>query len=156
MANLFPESYDEETMDVNELVDTTPVGYRPGVAFDLKTGDFVRDGRNRLIDSTGVDSWKQWVLNCIQTERYKYLAYNSDYGVEWEKVRQATSQEEAESIMTRQITEAIMADPYKRTAYIDELDFEWTNPDAVQISATIVGIDDITIDITLYMTKGES
>ena len=156
MANLFPESYDEETMDVNELVDTTPVGYRPGVAFDLKTGDFVRDGRNQLIDSTGVDSWKQWVLNCIQTERYKYLAYNSDYGVEWEKVRQATSQEEAESIMTRQISEAIMADPYKRTAYIDELDFEWTNPDAVQISATIVGIDDITIDITLYMTKGES
>lgn len=156
MANLFPESYDEETMDASELVDTTPVGYRPGVAFDLKTGDFIRDGRNRLLDSTGVESWQSWVMNCIQTARYKHLAYNSDYGVEWDRVFAAPSQDEAESIMTRQITEAIMADPYRRTAYIDELDFEWTNPDAVQITATVVGIDDITIDITLYMTKGET
>ena len=156
MANLFPESYDEETMDVTELVDTTPVGYRPGVAFDLKTGDFVRDGRNQLMESTGVDSWKQWVLNCIQTERYKHLAYNSDYGVEWDKVFGSASHEEAESILTRQISEAIMADPYGRAAYIDEIDFEWTNADSIVISATIVGIDDITIDITLYMTKGES
>lgn len=156
MAYLFPESYDEETMDASELVDTTPVGYRPGVAFDIKTGDFIRDGRNRLLDSTGVESWQSWVMNNIETERYKHLAYNSDYGVEWERVFAAPSQDEAESIMTRQITEAIMADPYGRTAYVDELEFEWTNPDSVQISATIVGIDDITIDITLYMTRGES
>lgn len=156
MANLFPESYDEETMDSSEIADTTPVGYRPGVAFDIKTGDFIRDGRNRLLDSTGVESWQSWIMNCIETERYKHLAYNSDYGVEWDRVFAAPSQDEAESIMIRQITEAIMADPYQRTAYIDELDFEWKTPDAVQITATVVGIDDITIDITLYITKGET
>ena len=160
MANLFPESYDEETMDASELVDTTPVGYRPGVAFDLKTGDFVRDGRNRLLDSTGVESWQSWVMNCIETARYKHLAYNSDYGVEWDRVFQAPSQDEAESIMTRQITEAIMADPYQRTAYIDELDFECPADEVERlselVSTTMSGIVDLRVPLDVDVSSGES
>lgn len=155
-SNLFPEGYASETIAMTELVDFYPIGYRPGVAFDEKTGDFIRDGRNRLLDSTGIESWQEWVKNCVQTERYKHLAYNTDYGVEWDKVFAAESREEAESIMTRQITEAVMADPYGRTAYIDALEYSWTAADSVEVTATIVGIDDITIDITLYITKGES
>jgi hypothetical protein len=31
--------------------------------FDRQTGDFVRDGRNRLLEATGVESWKQWCQN---------------------------------------------------------------------------------------------
>ena len=154
--NLFPIDYEDETVDQDSVDSNQPIGYRPGVSFDEKNGDFVRDGRNQLVDSTGIESWKSWVHNCLMTERYAHMAYNTDFGIEYDKAFAASSREEAESILTRQITEALMADPYERTAYVDTIEFTWTAPDSVQIVATIVGIDDVTIDITAYMTGGDS
>ena len=153
--NLFPEDYEDETIDEESMESDGPVGYQPGLAFDEKTGDFIRDGKNQIMESTGVDSWKSWCMNCLQTQRYAYIAYGTDFGIEYDRVFAAESRAEAESILTRQITDAIMADPYGRTAYIEEIEFTWTAPDAIQIDATIVGIDDITIDITAYITGGE-
>lgn len=154
--NLFPEGYEDEIMEDGELEAEEAIGYKPGVAFDYSTGDFIRDGRNRLLEASGVESWQQWCKNCLQTERYKHLAYSSDFGIELDAVFSAETREEAESILTRQINEAILADPYGRAAYIDGLDIEWTAPDAVQVDLTIVGIDDVTIDVTAYITEGEA
>lgn len=153
--NLFPEDYETETIDDDEVESQGVVGYKPGVAFDAKLGDFIRDGKNQLQDSTGIESWQSWVFNCLQTQRYAHLAYGTDFGIEYDKVFAAESREEAENILTRQITEAIMADPYGRAAYVEDIEFEWPAADAVQISATIVGIDDVTIDVTVYVTGGE-
>lgn len=154
--NLYPDDYEYETIEPEEAEDDQPIGYLPGVAFDYDTGDFVLDGRNQIEDASGVDSWKQWCKNCLQTERYKYLAYDTDFGIEVDEAFHATTQAEAESILTRQITEAILADPYERAAYIDDIAYEWTAPDAVQVNLTIVGIDDVTIDVEAYITEGES
>ena len=155
MPNLLPEGYEDEILDPEDLVEEKPIGYRNGVAFDYERGDFVRDGRNRMLDSTGIESWESWVINCMQTERYKHLAYSSDFGIELDPVFAASSRAEAESILTRQITEAILADDYQRTEYIESLDFNWTAPDAVEAHAVLHGIDDVTIDVTAYITKGE-
>ena len=149
--NLYPEGYEDETMDTTDTESSEPIGYKPGVAFDLKTGDFVRDGRERLLEASGVDSWKQWCTNCLQTERYKHLAYSTDFGIEYDEAFSAETREEAESILTRQITEALLADPYERASYISDLEFDWIAPDGVQVSLTIVGIDDVTIDLTTYI-----
>lgn len=149
--NLYPDGYEDETMETADTESSEPIGYKPGVAFDLQTGDFVRDGRARLLEASGVDSWKQWCTNCLQTERYKHLAYSSDFGIEYDSVFAAETREEAESILTRQITEAILADPYERAYYISNLEFDWIAPDGVQVSMTIVGIDDVTIDLTTYI-----
>lgn len=155
--NLYPEDYEDETIDEEETTDDEePIGYRPGVAFDWNTGDFPRDGRNMMQEATGVESWQQWCMNCIQTERYKHLAYSDDFGIELDEVFKAETKEEAESILTRQINEALEADPYGRTAYIDSIDYEWDTPDAVQVDATVVGIADVTIDVTAYLTNGGS
>lgn len=155
--NLFPDGYENEVVDQESLVSGRPIGYKPGPAFDYQTGDFVRDGRNYVLGNTGIEAWKSWVVNCIQTERFKYLAYNTDFGIELDKVFATTSRQEAESILTREIKEAILADPYGRTAYIDSIEYSWMGPDAVQVSATIVGIDDVTIDVTANIQqKGES
>lgn len=154
--NLYPEGYENETIEASDTTSSDPIGYRPGVAFDQDTGDFIRDGKNRIVDASGVASWKEWCINCIQTQRYMHLAYSSDFGIDLNKVFSASSHDEAESVLTREITEAILADPYGRTAYISNLDFDWTAPDSVQINATFVGIDDVTIDITAYIEKGES
>lgn len=155
MPNLLPTGYEEEVLEADDLVANQPIGYRNGIAFDDSIGDFRRDGKNRLLDSTGIESWKSWCINCLQTERFKHLAYSSDFGIEMDAVFAATSREEAESILTRQITEAIMADPYQRAAYIENLEYAWAAADAVEVHLTIQGIDDVSIDITAYITKND-
>ena len=66
----------------------------------------------------------------------------------------ASSQEEAESILVREITEAILADPYERTKYVEDIEFDWTAPNAVKVRAIIHGIDDVSIDLEAYISKG--
>ena len=152
--NLFPEGYEDEIITEEDLAKNAPVGYRNGIAFDYKLGDFPRDGMNKMLDSNGIESWKSWCINCLQTERYKHLAYNTDFGIEKEAAMRATSREEAENILTRQITEALLADPYERTAYVEEIEFNWEPPEALAVTCTIHGVDDVTIDITAYSTRG--
>ena len=154
MPNLLPTGYEDEVVKPDDIVSHKPIGYRNGVAFDHETGDFKRDGKNRMLDSDGIESWKSWVINCMQTERYKFLAYSTDFGIELDKVFAAESREEAESILTRQITEAIMADDYERCAFIESIEYEWTAPDGVQVHAILHGIEDVSIDVTAYITKG--
>ena len=152
--NLFPEGYEDETVTAEDISATGPVGYKNGLAFNEEAGDFIRDGQKRILDSDGIDSWKSWCINCIQTERYMHLAYNSDFGIDLSAALQASTQKEVESILTREITEAILADPYGRTEYIEDLTFNWTAPDSIQVDLTIHGIADVTIDLTAYITKG--
>ena len=109
-----------------------------------------------ILDSDGIDSWKSWCVNCLQTERYKHMAYSSDFGIELDAAFAAETREEAESILTRQITEALLADPYERCEFIEDITFTWTASDALQVAVIIHGIDDVTIDVTAYLTKGES
>lgn len=155
MPNLYPVGFDTtEDMPEAEVETDAPIGYKNGIAFDDLRGDFMRDGKNEILSSTGIESWMSWCVNCISTERYKHLAYGTDFGIEIDQALQATSREEAESILTREITEAILADPYGRTEYIEEIAFDWTAPDSIVVQATIHGISDVSIDITAYITKG--
>ena len=154
MANLYPTGYELEAVDVSQLSASRPVGFRDGVLFEYESGDFPRDGRNRLRDSTGLVSWESWARNCLQTERFKHRCYSTDFGIELDKAFRASSREEAESILTRQINEAMLADPYGRTQYVESIVFDWSGPDAVSVTVTLHGLDDVTIDVTAYITKG--
>lgn len=153
--NLMPVGYEsEKDLTVEDLTEESAVRYPNGIAFDYEAGDFRRDGKNKLLDSTGIESWKSWCINCLMTERYKHLAYSTDFGIELDAAFRAASREEAESILTREITEAIMADPYERARYVSEIEFSWEAPDAVLVDVSIQGIDDVSIDVTAYITKG--
>lgn len=151
--NLFPIGYENEVIEAADLEESKTIGYRNGVSFDEQAGDFRRDGKNRMLDSTGIESWQSWVINCLETERYSCLAYSTDFGIELDAVFAATSREEAESILTRQITEAIMADPYGRTDFIEEIGFDWTAPDSVEVHLIIHGIENVSIDVLAYLTR---
>lgn len=157
MPNLFPTGYQDETISLGEVNRDRPIGYKPGIAFDYEnTGDFKRDGRKRVLEANGIESWKSWVVNCLQTQRYKHLAYSTDFGIEIDKVFAAETKAEAESVLVRQITEAILADDYKRTDYIEFVDIDWSIPDAVIVSFILHGIEDVTLDLTVYITRGQS
>ncbi len=152
MPNLYPENYEMIQPEVAESEQYK--GYRNGLAFDEVAGDFMRDGRNKIMDSDGIESWKSWCSNCIRTERYKHLAYSTDFGVDWDLVFAAESPEEAESILVREINEALLADPYGRTDYVEDVEIEWTSPDTITLYVIVHGMYDVTIDITAYITKG--
>lgn len=154
MPNLLPEDYEEEVITAEDVESEEPAGYRNGLYFDYETGDFRRDGRNKILDSDGIESWKSWCLNNVMTERYKHLAYSTDFGIEWEAVFAAVSHDEAESILVRQITEALLADPYERTDYVEDVNIDWTAPDAITVKVVVHGMSDATIDFTAYITKG--
>ena len=154
--NLLPEGYEDEIITAEDLTAGKPVGYRNGSAFDYETGDYRRDGKNRIMDSDGIEAWKAWCINCMCTERYKHLAYSSDFGIELDKVFAAETREEAESILTRQIIEAIMADDYERCAYVESIEYEWPTPDSIRAHAILHGIEDVTIDVTAYITRNDN
>ena len=150
MPNLFPDGYDYEVIVPADASADTVTGYRPGMFFDGR--DILRDGQNRVIESTGLAAWEQWCMKCLLTERYKYPAYSTDYGIEVDEARRAQTREKAESILSREITEALMADPYGRTSYIEDIAYDWTaSPDSVQIQIVAVGMNDVTIDFTIRM-----
>jgi hypothetical protein len=153
--NLLPVSYEAENDFVTEnLTEENETGFRNGISFDYTTGDFRRDGKNKILDSDGIESWKSWCINCLQTERSKHLAYSDGFGIDLDVVFRSNTREEAESQLIRQITEAIMADPYQRAKYVPDIEFTWKSPDEICAAVTIQGIDDVTIDIIAYITKG--
>ncbi len=153
MPNLYPKDYEKEVIESSDLQNNKGItGYKRGVSFDFEIGDFIRDGSNCLVECSGVESWESWCKNCLNTERYKYLAYSSDFGIELDEAFQADTHEMAEAILTREITEALLADPYGRTDYISDISFNWIHPDSVQITCTVHGIDDVTLDITSILT----
>lgn len=148
MANLFPVDYEEEIITEDEAETDEPVGYRPGPLF---TEDLVRDGQHRFLEATGIESWKIWCRKCLMTERYSHACYSTDFGISAEAAMGAESHQVAESILVREINEALLADPYGRTQYVENIRFEWTAPDAVLAEVSIVGIEEVTIDITVTL-----
>ncbi len=146
--NLFPEGYKTEVIEFPTLAGDTIIGYKPGIAFANEAGDFVRDGKYRLIDNSGIESLKNWIINCLHTQRYAHLAYDTDFGIDIESVFKAESRAEAESILAREITEALLADKYSRIEYLSDMSFEWTAADAVVVSFVVHAINAVTIDIT--------
>ena len=155
MANLFPEGYESEVITAEDLEGESVIGYKLGVAFDYERGDFVLDGMNKMQEYTGIDSWKCWCVNCLSTERYKHLAYSTDFGISTENAMRASTQQEAESILAREISEALLADPYGRTQYVEEITFDWNAPDGVIVRVIVQGIEDVTIDITTTIMMKE-
>lgn len=154
MPNLFPEGYEEEEITMDELKDDEPVGYKEGVYFDEELGDFFRDGRYRLGYATGIKSWEQWCINCLNTERDKYPLYGA-FGIATVEAFKAGDRKKTESILTREICESLQADPYGRTKYVSDVTFDWTTaPDALVVNSTVVGIEDVTIDITTVLEPG--
>lgn len=143
------------TLEASELGGAygSPIGYMPCVYFDEDLGDFVRDGQHKLKSSTRLEAWEQWCINCIMTERGAYPAYGNKFGISTYEAFHAEDRAEAESILTVEITEGLMNDPYGRTEYVESIEFDWIHPDAVAMAITVRGIEDVTIDITAYIDK---
>lgn len=155
MPNLFPVGYENELSTAADLLMPQPIGYKPSADFDFEQGDFIRNGAQQIESNSGIDAWEAWCKTCLLTDRYNHTAYTTDFGIEFDAVFKCSTREEAESMLTRQITEALTADPYGRTSYVQDISYEWIAPDAVLADVTIVGIDDVTINICVPLPGGD-
>ncbi len=107
--NLFPADMEEMTIEEEEMEELEEQDdYIGAAAFD---SDFVRDGQNCVRGASGIDSWKQWCINCLTTEREASPLYSSDFGIAITEILQATTKEEAESLFKAEAKEALAADP---------------------------------------------
>lgn len=157
MDNLFPEDFEEEEEIIEEIEEEieeeeAATGYYSGYYFDFDTGDYKQTGTNDICIANGVESWEQWCIKCLNTQKDSCEAY-PDFGPDYESAFHNTTRDEAESILTRTITEALMADPYKRTVGIESITYEWGVDDLI-VNVIVIGIENATIDITAAIDRG--
>lgn len=112
------------------------VRYKRAPAWDLKIGDFVRDGAGKILTDTGRDAYMVWCVKVSQTERFAKLAYPSTIGAELEAAKQEKSMAATELALERTIREAIMVNP--RTEYVRDFAFRWEG-DHVHVAFTVKG-----------------
>ena len=111
--------------------------YYLSLNFDFKTGDFVLDGSGSITTAAGQQTYKQWCIKTILTERYTCLAYGSDIGTEMTKVQRQPEYEAQCSEIEKQYSEALMANP--KTEYVREFEFSQPQPDTIAVTFTIKG-----------------
>lgn len=119
--------------------------YYPSAYFDFYTGDFRRDGANRVVAADGRDAYIQWCLKVASTERETCLAYSSDIGVELENIQDNAAQ--AESDIEKTITDALKINP--ATEYVKDFEFSHTGDD-LYCTFTVKGypwVEDITLTV---------
>jgi hypothetical protein len=135
MPNLYP------TFEMPELVEqqqTQPEpGYPESYLFDFEKGDFVLDGAGRIVIADGYTAWAQWCVKTVLTERFAYLAYSGNYGVEIDKALKQPTRAVVETEVERTITEALLADP--RTYAVRDFSFEWKG-DELYVSFTVIPV----------------
>lgn len=107
--------------------------------FDFTKGDFVQNKSGILQRATPYDAWVQWCLKAVVTERYAFYAYGTNEGVEMIDALNEPVRAAQESSIERTVTEALLADPYKRTLYVRDFVFVW-GVDSLDVTCTIGGV----------------
>lgn len=133
---LFPTFDIPEDVADLEIEETDEVLYGIGPLFDFDARQFVVAG-GQVVMGDGLQTWAQWCVKACLTERYAFLAYSDDYGVELEAVSAIGSREEAEVSIEDTIRDAIEAD--ERTASTEGFSFTWDG-DAVTVEFMITPV----------------
>lgn len=150
--NLFPE---EDELEEDELVDDDddeePIGYKIAPYFDSVLGEFLLDGNGQIVTADEVTAWQHWCENVISTDRYNHDAYTDDIGIDYDEIFKLNDQEEIETELESEISEALTCDPYGRTQYVQNVEFEWITSTEVMVTIEVVGLDNelVTIDTVI-------
>lgn len=153
--NLFPEDMDEQ--DEDELLASSEedeiIGYKPAPLFDYDSGDFVTNGQGQILTADEVTAMTQWCQNVIMTDRYNHSAYSDDIGIDYDEVFGAANHQEAEVLLETSICEALPCDPYERVQYVQSVQFDWVSSDSVNITITVIGMDNTEVTFTTLIIK---
>lgn len=152
MDGLMPDSvFESADSNENSLVssDDSYTGYLPSALFD--DGDFQRDGTHQIAEASGVDAWRQWCEKCLVTQKGASPYYPQNFGLDLQAAFGTHDKSLTENILSREIKEALEADPYHRLNSIASMIFSWINESVLQVSLQLTGIEGSSISISVTM-----
>ena len=85
-------------------------------AWDFERDCFLYDVNGRHILLSGNPALEVWIYKALKTERFEYLAYSWQYGIELKPfIGKVMGVQERYSELQRVITECLMVNPYVRS-----------------------------------------
>lgn len=135
MANLYPTFDVPSVLDGQQEVKKAVKSWH----FDSEKGDFMTDGGNKVIKADEWTTWAQWCMKVLQIERFACLAYSGQIGIESEEIRSQTTREAAQSILEKNVTEALQVHP--STELVNDFKYTWET-------------DKLKAQFTVYPTDG--
>ena len=115
-------------------------------AWDFENDCFLYDADGRLKIVEGDEAIKIWIYKALSTERFRYLAYSWQYGIELRPfIGKVMSVQQRYSEIKRVIVECLMVNPYIKS--IDTIDIQHEG-DTVAISITLTTIyGEVSLDV---------
>ena len=153
--SLFPDDLGDEEIEDDLLEDTEEevIGYKISPYFDTKSGDFLLNGSGQIITADEITAYTNWCENVMASERYKHDGYSDDIGIDYDEIFSASSREEAELIIESEISEALAADPFGRTQYVQKVSCEWIGPDTVLVNVEVVALDNEIVTVNTEIAR---
>jgi hypothetical protein len=115
-------------------------------AWDFEHARFLfdADGKHQIVE--GDEAIKVWIYKALSTERYRYLAYSWQYGIELRPfLGKVMGVQQRYSEIKRVIVECLMVNPYIKS--IDTIDIQHEG-DTVNISISLTTIyGEVSIDV---------
>lgn len=115
-------------------------------AWDFENDCFLydADGRHKIVE--GDEAIRIWIYKALSTERFRYLAYSWQYGIELRPfIGKVMSVQQRYSEIKRVIVECLMVNPYIKS--IDTIDIQHEG-DTVDISITLTTIyGEVSVDV---------
>ena len=85
-------------------------------AWDFEHDRFLYDVHGRHILLSGNPALEVWIYKALKTERFEYLAYSWQYGIELKPfIGKVMGVQERSSELRRVVTECLMVNPYIRS-----------------------------------------
>ena len=117
-------------------------------AWDFETDEFIYDGDGNHILLRQNEAMKVWIYKALRTERFSYLAYSWQYGIELKPfIGKVMGVQERKSELKRMIVECLMVNPYIRS--INSVTFEESNH--AEELQTIVDITTIYGELVIHV-----
>lgn len=92
-------------------------------AWDFNADSFIYDGNGNHVLLDGNEALKVWIYKALKTERFSYLAYSWQYGIELQPfIGKVMSVQERKSELKRMIIECLMVNPWIKS--VDSVTFE--------------------------------
>ncbi len=147
---LFPVFDVPSTLAENSKPNTQTYNVAP--LWDFQNNDFVTDGSGKLLYGSGYDAWVLWCKKSILTQRFAFLSYSENIGIESDESFKEPDRSAIESSFERTITEALLADPMGRTKQVNSFNFLWKS-DSLYITCTVLGTDGNSAEISAQINQ---
>lgn len=132
------------TVSVNTYASNLPVPKEYAWDFDQDCFLYDKVGQHIIVEKD--EAIKVWIYKALSTERFRYLAYSWQYGIELRPfIGKVMGVQQRYSEIKRVIVECLMVNPYIKS--IDTIDIQ-REGDTVDISITLTTIyGEVSVDV---------